>query len=651
MASLTPGILLKLLQHLDDQDIKVAGEHRSALLQVISIVPSLDDDPWKSRGFYLRVSDSHHSAYVSVSEKDVELILTDKIQLGQFIHVTRIDSGSPVPVLRGIKPVPKRRPCVGDPKDLISSDFLSVKNRPDPKKGKKNGEVKRVECIKSTRHSIGNGKVEGLEIRRLSLDSVRRGWDRSPSEKNGTGATPRSKSKNGLTGSGLDSLPSVKKPSLDKVSTPRHSTACISQLKSKNNIVSPRLVSKPNRKNQELIVSPRSVSKPSRNDLELIVSPRSVSVPSRKDPELIVSPRSVGKPSRKDLELIVSPRSVSKPARKGLELSQDETLPCNLTKVALSFKNWSDSSISWSSLPSAVHDRGKEVTSYRNVAFLAAMHALEEAAAAEGVIQCMSMFAELCKSLKKVPAGQLVEQFLNLHENMQKAAAVTKSLVMGTPEAKGNDRFCLQNLFPEICHNFTDKNAASWVQAGIDSDLSNFCLFTKEGGKKGNLDDEKSHYIILENNPKISESEDHLPINKQSNKINGSSGPDSSGRRSVSKSKQHLPATRRTNIEREEWPKESGLKGAAKLAEKLLSSSRAWFLNFLEDSLSNGFGLNTVEGNSEIAGLLGQLKRVNQWLDDMVKLGNRVDERVEGLKKKLYRFLLDHVDSSILGGK
>ncbi|KAM3357802.1 hypothetical protein P3S68_020733 [Capsicum galapagoense] len=626
MASLTPGILLKLLQHLDDKDTKVAGQHRSALLQVISIVPSLDDDPWKSRGFYLRVSDSHHSAYVSVSEQDAELILSDKIQLGQFIHVTRLDSGSPVPVLRGVKPVPKRRPCVGDPKDLISSDFLTAKNRPDPKKGKKN-EVKRVvavsEDVKSRRKSIGNGKVEGLEMRRLSLDSVRRGWDRSPSERNG------SKSRTGLSGS--DTLSSVKKPSLDKVSTPRRSTASISPLKSKNNIV-----------------SPRSVGKPTRKDLEL-VSPRSVSKPTRKDLELIVSPRSVGKPTRKDLEL-VSPRSVGKPTRKDLELTQDETLPSNLTKVALSFKNWSDSRISWSSLPSTVGDLGKEVISHRNVAFLSAMQALEEAAAAENVIQCMSMFAQLCEASKKVPAGQLVEQFLNLHQNMQKAAAVTKSLVTRTPEAKGNDKFCLQNPFPEICDNFTNKNAASWIQAAIDSDLSNFCLLIKEG-KKENLDSEKSHYIILENNPKITEAENHSPINKQSIKTNGPSGPDSSGRRSVSRSKQHLPATRRTNIKRKEWSRESGLKEAANLAEKLLSSSRAWFLNFLEDSLSKGFGLNTVEENSEIAGLLGQLKRVNQWLDDMVKLGNRVDERVEGLKKKLYRFLLNHIDSTILGGK
>jgi len=64
------------------------------------------------------------------------------------------------------------------------------------------------EDVKSRRQSIGNGKVDGLEMRRLSLDSVRRGWDRSPGEKNGAGATtPRSKSKTGFPGSDSVSLP------------------------------------------------------------------------------------------------------------------------------------------------------------------------------------------------------------------------------------------------------------------------------------------------------------------------------------------------------------------------------------------------------------------------------------------------------------
>jgi hypothetical protein len=67
MASLTPGVLLKLLQHINS-DVKVTGEHRSALLQVISIVPALaGSELWPNQGFYLKVSDSSHATYVSLA--------------------------------------------------------------------------------------------------------------------------------------------------------------------------------------------------------------------------------------------------------------------------------------------------------------------------------------------------------------------------------------------------------------------------------------------------------------------------------------------------------------------------------------------------------------------------------------------------------
>ena len=49
----------------------------------------------------------------------------------------------------------------------------------------------------------------------------------------------------------------------------------------------------------------------------------------------------------------------------------------------------------------------------------------------------------------------------------------------------------------------------------------------------------------------------------------------------------------------------------------------------------------------EIASLLRQLKRVNKWLDDSVVDGVGTDERIEGLRKKLYGFLLEHVDSAV----
>ncbi|XP_057871048.2 uncharacterized protein LOC131077549 [Cryptomeria japonica] len=129
MASLTPGVLLKLLQHMNT-DVRVGGEYRSVLLQVINIVPALAaGELFPNQGFYLKVSDSSHATYVSLAEEHDDLILSDKLQLGQFIHVDKLEAGSPVPVLRGVRPVPGRHICVGNPEDLVATQSPGFLNR------------------------------------------------------------------------------------------------------------------------------------------------------------------------------------------------------------------------------------------------------------------------------------------------------------------------------------------------------------------------------------------------------------------------------------------------------------------------------------------------------------------------------------------
>lgn len=131
MASLVPGVLLKLLQHMNT-DVKVAGEHRSSLLQIISIVPALSGtDLFANKGFYLKVSDSSHATYATLPDEHDELILSDKLQLGQFIHVDRLEASSPVPILRGVKPVPGRHPCLGSPEDIVATRSLGFLNGSD----------------------------------------------------------------------------------------------------------------------------------------------------------------------------------------------------------------------------------------------------------------------------------------------------------------------------------------------------------------------------------------------------------------------------------------------------------------------------------------------------------------------------------------
>lgn len=164
MATLVPGVLIKLLQHMNT-DVKIAGEHRSSLLQVVSIVPALaGGELFLNQGFYLKVSDSSHATYVSIPDEHEDLISSDKIQLGQFIYVDRLEAAMPVPVLRGVRPVPGRHPCVGSPEDLVATRPLTFLNTSKDSVSSSQGKEK-TGSVKVERIS----KVEEMEKKKASL--------------------------------------------------------------------------------------------------------------------------------------------------------------------------------------------------------------------------------------------------------------------------------------------------------------------------------------------------------------------------------------------------------------------------------------------------------------------------------------------------
>ncbi|KAF6157363.1 hypothetical protein GIB67_004301 [Kingdonia uniflora] len=128
MATLAPGILMKLLDGMNT-GTKPTGEHRSSLLQVTDIVPADLDETglWPKRGFYIKVSDSSHTVYVSLPDEQDDLVLSNKMQLGQFIYVDRLEPGSPVPIIQGTKMIPGRHPLVGTPEPIMGIRNNGVK--------------------------------------------------------------------------------------------------------------------------------------------------------------------------------------------------------------------------------------------------------------------------------------------------------------------------------------------------------------------------------------------------------------------------------------------------------------------------------------------------------------------------------------------
>ncbi|KAL5136290.1 hypothetical protein HKD37_03G008992 [Glycine soja] len=168
MASLVPGVLLKLLQSMNS-NVKVRGEYRSVLLQVISIVPSLSgSELWPNQGFFIKVSDSSHSTYVSLSKDDNEFILNNKLQLGQFFYVDRIEAGTPVPTLVGVRPVPGRHPFEGNPKDLMQileqsdNDGVNGSKSMDLTEAKENPNSRQKIVIKEEKVGVASRYMQGV---------------------------------------------------------------------------------------------------------------------------------------------------------------------------------------------------------------------------------------------------------------------------------------------------------------------------------------------------------------------------------------------------------------------------------------------------------------------------------------------------------
>ncbi|EXC32125.1 Elongation factor 1-delta [Morus notabilis] len=604
MASLTPGVLSKLLAN---KDAKVTGNHRSALLQVIEILPS-GEDPWRSRGFFLKVSDSLHSAYVAVSDSDSDMVSAGEVQIGQFVYAARLDSGSPVPVLRGLRIVPKRKSCacVGNPVELVSSDLLFAKRLPSREEMIINKKTPLLEMSRSE-------KCVGFDMRRLSLDSARRAcWD----QKNPNAIARKSNS---------SGFKSKQVPVSTKI------TIFLSRNKF---LIYPAWAGGPDLKLNPTLLSEENA---------LVISDKEASpknIPSLKHPNLNFSPL-------KNKNDAVSPLLTKKPLKKELKSSSACTAPSRLLKVPLTCKTGSGQKISWDVLPPTITELGKQAVHHRNIAFLAAVRSLEEASAADGVIRCMCIFAELCESSQKSSAGAVVQKFLDLNQKMQSAAMIVDSL-LNSRLLGADSTNCLpqQHLSPDACKDSASKNAALWVKAAISTNLSPFELSRKQD-RDEIPNGEKCHFVVLENSP-AEDYENHSPARKQNKRNNGTLLSDSSTKLSPPASGRLSSAAGRSSTEKEDSSKGGRLKEAASLAEKLFLASREWFLKYLEGSVNMGFGLRREERSPEAASLLGQLKRVNHWLDELASNGAREGKRIGGLKKKLCGFLLEHVDSAVV---
>ncbi|MCL7047322.1 hypothetical protein MKW94_005869 [Papaver nudicaule] len=365
MASLIPGVLLKLLQTVN-MDIRILGEYRSVLLQVISIVPALTgSELFPNHGFFIKVSDSSHSTYVSLSEEDNELILMNKLQLGQFFYIEQIQPGTPVPVLVGVRPLPGRHPFIGNPKDLMQMSVPSENppaavdsegngSKPDEMSEAKQESPRHRIVIKEEKVGVASRYMLGVSCSSPSLNS------RSNTRRNGADAAATAKLHvNDIGGVGNKKTGTSQTPP----PTPARSHSSNTP-KTKQEILGASIKEK-----QEIVGA----------------------------------------------DIKEKPITLKSSSKKHAVVKQDsshnlQSFPSNRPKIQ------TQDSISWDCLPGNLVKPGKGVLRRRNLASLVAIEAQKEASLSAALVKCLSMFADLCKSASTEEPHLSLSKFFSLYQ-------------------------------------------------------------------------------------------------------------------------------------------------------------------------------------------------------------------------------------------
>nr|GMD95547.1 Peptidyl-prolyl cis-trans isomerase FKBP4, N-terminally processed like [Ipomoea batatas] len=385
MATLAPGVLLKLLDGMNS-GVKATSEHRSSLLQVTDIVPAeLDDNElWPKHGFYIKVSDSSHSIYVSLPFEQDDLVLSNKMQLGQFIYVDRLEQGSPVPVARGAKPLPGRHPLVGTPEPLMGLREKGEKNNPNfsaPRRG-----------------SWGTPQIGASPLVRkpVPLD-----FDQITPVKHG-GNVPMSPIIRGRGAVGKDE------------SGLRSSVggALLSKFVEAKVESSPALVRK-SCATPTMLKFPRSRSLGNRG-----AGSRIIKSPLPSSEKKSCSPP----PNSRNSKMAASPNTCAE---------SQNPLPCPKTSTVLQpqcLDSPPDNGSLPMNLPGKLSMLGKEAVQQRKKAQKVALQALRDASATENLVRSLKMFSNLSRAAKAEAPAASFDQFLEFYEQLVQAKAEMVSI-------------------------------------------------------------------------------------------------------------------------------------------------------------------------------------------------------------------------------
>ncbi|GAV88583.1 DUF936 domain-containing protein [Cephalotus follicularis] len=633
MANLIPGVLLKLLQHMNT-DVKVGGEHRSSLLQVVSIVPALagGSKPVEKMKVFPKVVNSHGGE----KEKPIMFRVNGRVKDDTLDKKTPTLSKSKSQLSKSAMILDVKRESLGnsrmsDSKSIPSSPMScyslptsfekfssGLKQQAKIKGGEKPvAKVGVVEKASSVRGTSPGKKVLGMKTLAHGIEigakALRKSWG-------GTNMEEKSRES-----------PKVRPAGHDLKPDPRRSTSA-----PRKSISSERLTSKEENRAQ---ISAKS----SKEENKIQTSVKKVTVNGA-------------------LDVLDKSNKLRSPVGKKSQSELNSGLPSNLVKVSLNGRKLTDGSVSWTSLPSSLAKLGKEVMKNRDAAQMAATEAMQEASASENLLRCLSLYSDLATSAKEDNPQPTVEQFLNLHTSLSNARTIADSLSKIVRVDSSPD--CEEIPSEETLKVTSErrKHSTAWVQAALATNLSSFSVFTKEAtpdlisasastkGQKTMAGNQPM--LVLENLPKNA-------LTKTQGKTRPTVGSKLLASGALRKVWDGSSNGQKTQVQPPpEWIKGNGLDEAIALAEMIKMDSQDWFLGFVENFLGVDVDSSALSDNGQIAGMLTQLKSVNDWLDEISaskdedEASNVSAETIDRLRKKIYEYLLTHVESAAaaLGG-
>lgn len=688
MATLTPGILLKLLQSMNT-GARVTGDHRTPLLQVIGIVPALStsDSLWPHNGFYVQLSDSLNSTYVSLSDRDTDLILTNRLQLGQFVHVDRFCFDSPpVPRAVNIRPIAGRHGFIGSPEPLIArisnggfliqpvsdSDpiavYLSKNGRteagsgPGSKDGKEKVRVREVLApkenmeIKDDLNKNSSEKVHPpkrfsspASVKQRSVSAGKKnvsGGERDPSPagkvKRSASPAPSKSVVPSLVAAKEDNRRTSKEPAIIVPSRYRQPSPTAGRRQA-SPLVSRRMSLSPGRRlSGGLKVSPAVDSSGKKKMAAIAAGISKVS-------EAIVGS---GKSSRKSWD--------EGPATSGDSLEQTEKVLSKKkpdiqailrTQAAIS-RRLSDVSChaddfgSEGKAKSGVAENSPDPEKPNNAAPVIPVH---EKKWTDGSVPLHSVSSELAKLGKEAmqrritastAAAEALEEALSVETIVRNLSMFADLRSASKPKnpLPTIDRF--MSIYEDVV-NSTCVAESITSNRGVQKSTENM---TMEQPKSSLLWVEAALATDLEI---VS-----LLTNQNSGTQSASVKSSPTYQSTKASNKNPLMVSAITGT----WTKGNGMNETVELAKKLQSEMQMWFITFVEESLDAGFRVfkncslasdGASSNCGSITAILSQLKRVNSWLDRVVsKKDEQLIQKIECLKRKIYGFVIQHVGAT-----